>query len=252
MHPRRRPSPGCAATAGCRSAIRPIGRSWTAFSSHATCFVMPSLCEAAASATSRQARQACPSIGYGNRRRRRADRRRWLRRRSLRRRGACRGACSQLADGDKAQAAGSRARARADWFTWPKVAGRLLGRTRAPRRIGQADLRTSAHPHRMPGNRILHAGALLLCSLGLAQSGSANPDASGRDHPVCRARRSRYRRMHPCAPPCASFDRAYASARPGTRVKVAAGRYGTQSIQFRPRREVATCHLRASPRRCAA
>lgn len=37
--------------------------------------------------------------------------------------------------------------------------------------------------------------------------------------------------------PCASFDRAYALARPGAVVLVAGGRYGSQTIQFRARRK---------------
>jgi hypothetical protein len=39
------------------------------------------------------------------------------------------------------------------------------------------------------------------------------------------------------AQPCASFDRAYSLARPGTVIEVAAGRYGAQTIRFRPSRQ---------------
>ena len=86
------------------------------------------------------------------------------------------------------------------------------------------------------GRHVLAAGVILLCTVGLIQPG-ADLNASLQAAPVLyvaptgvdtgRCTRSR---------PCASFDRAYALARPGATVKVAGGKYGTQSIQFRPDR----------------
>lgn len=91
----------------------------------ATCFVMPSRCEPSAISYLEAGAAAVPSIGstIGGSRELIGD-------------GGCVvdphdhealfDAMLELADGDAARAAGERALARSDWFTWPKVAGRIL------------------------------------------------------------------------------------------------------------------------------
>ena len=91
----------------------------------ATCFVMPSLCEPSAISYLEAGAAGVPSIGstVGGSRELIGD-------------GGCVvdpydgealfDAMLELADGDKARAAGERALDRSDWFTWPKVAERML------------------------------------------------------------------------------------------------------------------------------
>ena len=91
----------------------------------ATCFVMPSLCEPSAISYLEAGAAGVPSIGstVGGSRELIGD-------------GGCVvdpyddealfQAMLELADGETARAAGQRALARSDWFTWPKVAERIL------------------------------------------------------------------------------------------------------------------------------
>ena len=91
----------------------------------ATCFVMPSLCEPSAISYLEAGAAGVPSIGstVGGSRELIGD-------------GGCVvdpyddealfDAMLSLADGDAARAAGERALARSDWFTWPNVAERIL------------------------------------------------------------------------------------------------------------------------------
>jgi glycosyltransferase involved in cell wall biosynthesis len=91
----------------------------------ATCFVMPSLCEPSAISYLEAGAAGVPSIGstVGGSRELIGD-------------GGCVvdphdhealfDAMLELADGDIARTAGERALARADWFTWPNVAARIL------------------------------------------------------------------------------------------------------------------------------
>jgi hypothetical protein len=86
--------------------------------------------------------------------------------------------------------------------------------------------------------RRLTAYLLFLVAFALVPSGSAAPDQAG-----ATTRPSLY--VSPTgsdsggctrAAPCASFDRAYTIARPGTIVHVAGGRYGAMAIRSRPGR----------------
>ncbi len=91
----------------------------------ATCFVMPSLCEPSAISYLEAGAAGVPSIGstVGGSRELIGDGGCVV---DPHDEGALFDAMLELSDGEAARAAGRRALARSDWFTWPKVAERML------------------------------------------------------------------------------------------------------------------------------